>query len=389
MKSILFFLFILAQSICFTQLWTQKSNFGGVGRHRSFGISIGNKGYIGTGHVNGTGTNISYKDWWQYDPATNSWTQKADYPVPNYGVVGWGSATRGYAGGGVAYTNQMHEYNPVANTWTPIANCPFNIGEKQAFEVQEKGYVFGNNELAEYTPVSDTWMLKSNCPISLSSWACSFGTSTSGFVKSGSAFYEYKPSNDSWIVRASFPGSSSNGSSAFSIHQKGYVVCGYVGGLSTVTDEVWEFRPATNSWEQVNSFSGANRRFPVAFSIGDVGYFGTGTNGINFNDFYRFYYPILKTEQLELSEKQILIYPVPAADKVWIDIDSADESVLYNCKVKLFASNGNCLRNQPIHSKIIEIQRGQLPSGTYYFSIEQDDRVVQSGKIIFNSINEK
>ena len=38
------------------------------------GFSIGSKGYIGTGY-NGS----LYKDFWEYDPATNAWTQKADF----------------------------------------------------------------------------------------------------------------------------------------------------------------------------------------------------------------------------------------------------------------------------------------------------------------------
>ena len=30
--------------------WTQKADFGGTARYAAVGFSIGNKGYIGTGH---------------------------------------------------------------------------------------------------------------------------------------------------------------------------------------------------------------------------------------------------------------------------------------------------------------------------------------------------
>ena len=36
-------------------------------------FSIGSKGYIGTGYGG------LRNDFWEYDPATNAWTQKADF----------------------------------------------------------------------------------------------------------------------------------------------------------------------------------------------------------------------------------------------------------------------------------------------------------------------
>ena len=40
--------------------WVKKENLGGVARHRATGVSIGQKGYIGLGHVNGTGVNLHF-----------------------------------------------------------------------------------------------------------------------------------------------------------------------------------------------------------------------------------------------------------------------------------------------------------------------------------------
>ena len=60
--------------------WTQRADYGSFGRHRGTGTGIGNKAYVGTGHLNGTGFDTWYADWWEYDPATNAWVQKADYP---------------------------------------------------------------------------------------------------------------------------------------------------------------------------------------------------------------------------------------------------------------------------------------------------------------------
>ena len=47
-----------------TNAWTQKADFGGTARDGAVGFSIGSKGYIGTGY-DGTG---STKDFWEYTP---------------------------------------------------------------------------------------------------------------------------------------------------------------------------------------------------------------------------------------------------------------------------------------------------------------------------------
>lgn len=46
------------------------------------GFSINSKGYIGTGYDGN-----SKKDFWEYDPATNSWTQKVHFGEASFGQV--------------------------------------------------------------------------------------------------------------------------------------------------------------------------------------------------------------------------------------------------------------------------------------------------------------
>src|SRR5687767_11341276 len=58
--------------------WIEKANFGGDARHRATAFSIGNRGYMGLGHVNSI-VDILFNDFWEYDPGSNSWTQKANF----------------------------------------------------------------------------------------------------------------------------------------------------------------------------------------------------------------------------------------------------------------------------------------------------------------------
>ena len=62
------------------------------------GFSIGSKGYIGTGLLIVT---FHFKDFWEYDPATNTWTQKADFGgTARTNAVGFSIGSKGYIGTG-------------------------------------------------------------------------------------------------------------------------------------------------------------------------------------------------------------------------------------------------------------------------------------------------
>ena len=82
-----------------SNIWTQKADFGGTGRSSAVGFSIGNKGYIGTGAE----SVFPYKknDFWEYDPANDTWTQKADFGGgERYYAVGFSIESKGYIGTG-------------------------------------------------------------------------------------------------------------------------------------------------------------------------------------------------------------------------------------------------------------------------------------------------
>lgn len=310
--------FLVFGSTCWGGIWNKKTSIGGTGRHRGIGGNAYQFGYLGLGHVNGAGADISFKDWWQYNPATDSWTQKSDFPVANHGAVCFSLNDRIYVGGGSSLTNEFFAFNPLLNQWNPIANCPLSPGDVQGFSAGNKGYVIHTNQLAEYDPNTDSWSLKANVPINASNWSCTFSNGTSGFLKVGHSLLEYKPSQDIWITRATHPGLSTGGSYGFSINGIGYVASGYVGGLSTVTEEVWSFNPANNSWTREADLPGSSRRFLAAFSIADKGYIGLGTNGINLNDVWE-YDPSQTLAETDVNPIKIIIYPNPSSEALMLN----------------------------------------------------------------------
>jgi N-acetylneuraminic acid mutarotase len=379
MRSALLICLLLMAPSFFGQFWIQKASLGGVGRHRATGCATSHRGYMGLGHVNGTGQDISYKDWWEYDPASDTWTQRADFPVSTHGAVSFVVDNCPVVGGGSALSTQFYKFDPNVNTWTPIANCILpNPGDSQGFAIDNRGFVYQGNQLAKYNPNTNAWSLCATAPMTFGQWTCSFVIEGSAFVKGGTQLWEYKPIHNQWQQRASFPGASTGGSSAFAIQQHGYVTSGYVGGLSTVTEQVWSFHPATNTWKQEIDFPGSKRRFPVAFAIHDRGYFGTGTNGINFNDFWQFN-PTDNTIGLMPNEVAINVYPNPVIDELKIQCLGLSSS---DFEVNIFDLNGKLLLSAPLLLFQQSIDVSLLPSGNYFLKIGNGMQTIHEEKLI-------
>jgi N-acetylneuraminic acid mutarotase len=356
--------------------WIQKATFGGVGRHRAVGCGTSYRGYLGLGHVNGSGIDISYKDWWEYDPASDSWTQKADYPVNNHGAVSFVVNNMPCVGGGSALAGEFYQFNPQLNVWTSIASCPFfNPGDTQGFSVNEKGYVYLSNQLAEYDPVANQWNLMPQAPINFGTWSCSFAVGSSGFIKSGNKLYEFKPNQQTWLQRSDFPGVTTGGSSAFTINNMGYVTCGYVGGLSVVTDQVWAYNLGVNQWITVEEFKGTSRRFPVAFSIDNKGYFGTGTNGANFNDFWQYNPSINST--FEKTGVEVSCFPNPTMDRLTFQ----KESFSSINRIELVDNYGAVVFQKDLMNDVEQISVEAFPAGFYQVLFYNQNVLVDSQKI--------
>jgi N-acetylneuraminic acid mutarotase len=372
MRSILTLLICVFSISVQAQFWIQKSSFAGAGRHRAVGCATKNKGYLGLGHVNGSGVDISYKDWWEYDPSSDSWSQKASYPANNHGATSFVVNDQPCVGGGSALNGEFYQFDPELNTWTSIASCPFfNPGDTQGFSVNNKGYVYVGQQMAEYDATTNTWSLKAAPPVTFGSWSCSFTIEGSGYVKAGTKLFEYKPIHNTWTQRADFPGASTGGSYGFSILQRGFVTCGYVGGLSTVTDQVWSFYPGTNSWHLEIAFPGITRRFPVAFAIHNRGYFGTGTNGINLNDFWQFN-PTLNTSELSENEEiQWKIFPNPSTE--FIDVELPSEFAFGEI-AEVRNLSGQLIQRVELQGVITRINVSSLISGTYFLSVSNQVR---------------
>lgn len=257
-----------------TNTWTQKADFPGPGRYAAFGFSINAKGYLGYG----LSSPFNYlTDFWEYDVNENSWTEKANIGIlPREGAVAITIGDKGYIGTGTCHGTQSNgrlkdwwEYNPKEDKWTQKADFK---GEARtsavSFTLNSKGYLgcgLGeSNALAdfwEYDPAIDMWAEKAAFKGGPRISAVGFSIANYGYVGTGYKeiwaepqidFWEYSGFNNSWVKVEDFEGSPRAMALGFAIGQKGYIGLGTAGGDTRFKD-FWRFSSPSNIWEPVNT----------------------------------------------------------------------------------------------------------------------------------------
>lgn len=233
-----------------TDQWTKLSDFPGGLRYGATGFAVGGKGYMGLGHTStaSPSTVTCYNDFWEYDPAVNTWTRLPDFPgLARTGAVAFTINNKAYVALGIknGYTayNDVWEFDQATKNWNKLADFPgpASFGST-ALNIGSKGYILvgGSGQLWEFVPGTNTWTRK-----------------------------------------ADLASSDRRGASAFAIGNKGYFGLGnYYGGTvqgfeQRYSDQdFWEYDPAVDTWLRMDYLS--NREAAFGFSIGNSGYIGGG-----------------------------------------------------------------------------------------------------------------
>jgi len=203
-----------------TNSWTQKASLPTTpSRGSATGFSIGSKGYIGTGWKSGTQGSY-YSDFWEWDQDTNVWTRKADFPGnARSAAVGFSIGSKGYIGTGCndwgnqdSYYRDFWEWNQATNVWTKKADFP-GIGRVAAvgFSIGSKGYIgTGNNngqdpyfyqDFWEWDQITNTWTKSADFLGGPRTEAVGVSFGTKGYIGTGIGydpnilqdFWEYIP----------------------------------------------------------------------------------------------------------------------------------------------------------------------------------------------------
>lgn len=286
---------------CTPNTWTQKADFGGGARNRAVGFSIGSKGYAGLGL-----DNSSYlQDFWEFDPIANTWTQKADFGGgARASAVGFSINGKGYVGTGemsmLAPTpfKDFWEFDPVSNTWLQKADLPsFERTFAVGFSIGNKGYVGTGSHVYfssplvgllqdfwEFDPITNTWIQKADFGGGERALAVGFFVGNKGYIGTGhngggyfNDFWEYDPITNLWTQKTNFGGPERNRSFAFSIFNKGYLGAGIYGLPGYQDFQMYD--PAMNTWNPKANFGGSDSWDSASFSLGGKGYVTTGVAG--------------------------------------------------------------------------------------------------------------
>jgi N-acetylneuraminic acid mutarotase len=267
------------------------------------GFTINGKGYVFGGITIDVEDGQAHPgQTWEFDPASNSWSQQASFPA---GYGGGPIESENFVIGNSAYicngtTNQNWQYNQATNTWTQKSDIP-SVARYwgTGMSINGKGYIgLGSYQSADgdkfsdaadwwqYDPTSDTWTKKSEFSGGKREGAAGFVVNGKGYVATGfslskNSYYtdcwQYDPVGDSWSRMADFPGPGRTQCVGLSGVQTGYVATG--ANSTRSFNDCWQYVPATNAWHgqpSIGGIYGPEFDEPAAFSIGTTLYLGAG-----------------------------------------------------------------------------------------------------------------
>lgn len=153
-----------------TDKWTKRKDLPGTARYNIAAFSVGGKGYALFGTI-GWGGQADYPTksaMYEYDPTTDNWTTKADFPANPRGnninntefngmvMLINGRPFVGNGSGGTIFSD-WYEYIPTRDVWEKRAN---SFGGTYYFSVGNIGYVLNHGArsyVMSYDATTDTW----------------------------------------------------------------------------------------------------------------------------------------------------------------------------------------------------------------------------------------
>ena len=386
--------------------WTQKANYPLAGRQYSCGFCIGLRGYYAFGCGSGFYNSI---DLVEYNPTTNTWTQKAPFPGGTrinshvfvidtlaYFVSGafWTGVASDYNG-----YSDVWVYNPYDNSWTQKNNFPGQARHGGfAFSFNGQGY-FGlgtNHNLVflddfwRYDPLTDTWTQRANFPGIGRKNGFQFSLDKDGYVGLGydsllvalNDVWRYDAQQNNWTQMNNFPSAPRCWLSSFSMNSKGYICTGYLLNSSVATKQFWEYKASTDSWFAMPDYTGTACYTGAGFSVNGKGYNGMGYKTTYSNDFWEFTPSVVGTEEITIKQLRIKSYPNPARNQFYVEVPqlprNTNKLVIIDELSRLITStdiNGN--------PQILEINCSKWKAGKYYVVIITGNQKLVSHIVIF------
>lgn len=397
----LFSLFFLVLSTgIYAQTWENRESLPGSAdeRHHPVTFSIGSTGYLLTGAASGY---ESLTDFYAYNSLTDSWQEMADFPGGARGFsYGVSNGEKGYIGFGSFFNldlfefdelNDLWEYDPDTDTWTELASCPC-VGRSHPAMVMvgDKIYVgLGEGEFGdlkdwwEYDISTDTWTEKTEFPSTERHHPYYFGIGDYAYVGFGhhtssifNDFYRYDPETDTWLALNDFPDQGRVAGTQFSYNGRGYILSGQGEDHSNLpTGEFWEYDPNTDEWIALLAHPNGGRWAPGSFVIGDEAYLACGQANTGEKRDLMVYNFGWTTEIEESVNHGQMLFPNPSTGIVYINQFSGEK-----LDINIYGTSGKLFLNEVTLTGSIDLT--SLSSGVYFIEIVSGMRVETEKLII-------
>ena len=297
--------------------WVKVSDFDGVARCSAVTFTVNNTVYVAAGGYGGYKYRL--KDLWKYNEDSGTWSEMA--PMPDEAeartyAVAFATEKYGYVGlgyNGDTYLKDFYRYDPASDSWTKIADFAGSARRAAvAFSVNGTGYVgcgFDGNHLKDfwkYDESTEAWVQITSIGGSKRMGASSFVIDGIAYVIGGvnnsenvTDFWAFDPSTETWTEKRKLANTSDDDYDddyasiarsygvAFTMNGLGYFTCGEDAGSGETS--TWEYNPVTDLWTERTSFEAGTRSEAVGFSLNNRGFVLTGKSGTyQYDDMWEF-----------------------------------------------------------------------------------------------------
>jgi hypothetical protein len=153
--------------------WAHKADVPSPGVGSNFGsaASVAGRIYVFGGILGPPGVTVAHRALWIYDVANNSWSRGADLPTDNFGAAVAAIDGKIYLAYGSGFFTQTWQYDPATDTYTRRADAPFVPQTSRLHGVNLNGELhafaggFGGTSHVIYNPTLDQWRVGPDMPL--------------------------------------------------------------------------------------------------------------------------------------------------------------------------------------------------------------------------------
>lgn len=404
MKSLFTLAFTVMAFSCFAQQFSQRADFPGAGRFGAVRFVINDVIYVGLGEA---GAGNYPKDFYKYNAATNQWSAIASFPGAGRETgVAYAVNGKGYVGLGVAFIGvnttvykDFWRYDPTTDSWTQLGDFDGLARSKAtAFVLNGAAYVGTGvdeqftlrSDWWKYDPATDNWVVQNNLgnlPPRYGAVAYIINNKaylTGGAGASGVIYAEIHEFNSAaaasgWVLKTSDTANLSFVSAAvFVLDNKAYLCYGLNANFVTRYD------PFTNQISNLGDLLGLEeplRYAPIAYvTSGGKGYLGLGYASVAANqaqayrkDFWQFNATLTATTE---PSTQPFAQVIPNVGNGLFRVSfSSQAGPLSKPSLSVFNIQGAKIRSLVTVSDQQTIDMGDVPAGLYILQFQMDGAV--------------